>query len=118
MTYKNLLEEVIGYKEFNNKLTICADKLIKADMIMFADFIEKWRNTFVAIGVEFAYNGETAISIYSKVLKQSVSEIYRNYPMLEIHTDLYHHDQLSRESKFKEYISFMNQQKSVDISKI
>jgi hypothetical protein len=118
MTYENLLEEVIGYKEFNNKLTICADKLIKADMIMFADFIEKWRNTFVAIGVEFTYNGETAVSIYSKVLKQSINEIYQNYPMLEIHTDLYLHDQKTREQKFKEYISFVNQQKGVDISKI
>ncbi|NDB28904.1 hypothetical protein EB151_05060 [archaeon] len=118
MTYKNMLEEVVGYKEFNDKLTICADKLIKADMIMFADFIEKWRNTFVTIGVEFAYNGETAISIYSKVLKQSVNEIYSNYPMLEIHTDLYLHDQKARESKFKNYISFINQQKGVDISKI
>lgn len=118
MTYKNMLEEVIGYKEFNDKLTICADKLIKADMIMFADFIEKWRNTFVAIGVEFTYNGETAISIYSKVLKQSINEIYSNYPMLEIHTDLYLHDQKARESKFKKYISFINLQKGVDISKI
>jgi len=118
MTYQNLLEEAVGYKEFNDKFTICVDKLIKADMIMFADFIEKWRNTFVAIGVEFTYNGETAVSIYSKVLKQSINKIYQNYPMLEIHTDLYLHDQKTREQKFKEYISFMNQQKSVDISKI
>ena len=118
MTYKNLLEEVIGYKEFNDKLTICADKLIKADMIMFADFIEKWRNTFVAIGVEFTYNGETAVSIYSKILNKSIEEIYRNYPMLEIHETLYFHDRAGKESKFKEYISFVNQQKGVDISKI
>ena len=118
MTYKNLLEEVIGYKEFNDKLTICADKLIKSDMIMFADFIEKWRNTFVAIGVEFTYNGETAISIYSKILNKSIEEIYQNYPMLEIHETLYFHDRAGKESKFKEYISFVNQQKGVDISKI
>jgi len=118
MTYKNLLEEVTALKEFNDKYDICADKLIKADRIMFADYIKKWRNTFAAIGVFFNHNGETAISICGKTLRESVKEIYSKYPMLEIHESLYYTERADKESKFKQYISFVNQQKGVDISKI
>jgi hypothetical protein len=118
MTFGNLLEEVSVYKEYNDKHETCTNKLIKADILMFADFIKKWRNTFVAIGIELSHNGETVISICGKALKEFTDEIYKNYPMLTIHSDLFHSDRLSKESKFKEYISFVNQQKGVDISKI
>jgi len=118
MTFNNLLEEVAVFKNFNDKYNICTEKLTKADMLSFADYIKKWRNTFVAIGIQLSHNGETAVSICGKALKESINEIYKNYPMLEIHTDLFIHDQKARELKFKEYISFMNHQKGVDISKI
>jgi len=38
--------------------------------------------------------------------------------MLEVHRDLWHSDRDKNEVKFKEYISFINQQNSVDFSKI
>ena len=49
---------------------------------------------------------------------KNIEEIYKNYPMLKIHSDLYHTDRNKNEVEFKTYISFVNQQNSVDFSKI
>jgi hypothetical protein len=71
-----------------------------------------------ALKINISHNNETPISICGKYLKEATEEIYKNYPMLKIHADLYHTDRNKNEAEFKAYISFIIHQNSVDFSKI
>ena len=68
--------------------------------------------------INMSHDNETPVSICGKYLNQATEEIYKNYPMLKIHADLYHTDRNKNEVEFKTYISSINQQNSVDFSKI
>ena len=87
-------------------------------MFEFANFIKKWRHVLENLKINMSHDNETPVSICGKYLNQATEEIYKNYPMLKIHADLYHTDRNKNEVEFKTYISFVNQQNSVDFSKI
>ena len=118
MTFTIMVADVIACQKYDYKLKFCSELLEKANMLEFANFIKKWRNVLESIKINMSHDNETPVSICGKYLNQATEEIYKNYPMLEVHRDLYHSDRNKNEIKFKEYISFVNQQNSVDISKI
>ena len=118
MTFTSMVTDIITCQKYDYKLKFCSELLEKADQLEFAKFIKKWRNVLDNFKINMFHNNETPVSICGKYLNQATEEIYKNYPMLEIHRELYHSDRDKNEVKFKEYISFMNQQNSVDFSKI
>lgn len=118
MTFVSMIGDVITYQKYDYKLNFCSGLLKKANMFEFANFIKKWRHVLEHLKINMSHDNETPISICGKYLKEATEEIYKNYPMLEIHADLYHSDRDKSETKFKTYISFINQQNSVDFSKI
>jgi len=118
MSFTNMVADIITCQKYDYKLNFCSELLKKANMLEFANFIKKWRNVLEVLKINMSHDNETPVSICGKYLKQATEEIYKNYPMLEIHAELYHSDRNKNEVKFKEYISFMNQQNSVDFSEI
>jgi hypothetical protein len=118
MTFVSMVGGVITYQKYDYKMKFCSELLKKADALVFAEFIKKWRHALEALKINISHNNETPISICGKYLKEATEEIYKNYPMLKIHSDLYHTDRNKNEVEFKAYISFINQQNSVDFSKI
>ena len=118
MTFTVMVADIITCQKYDYKLNFCSELLEKADQLEFAKFIKKWRNVLDNFKINMFHDNETPVSICGKYLNQATEEIYKNYPMLEIHRELYHSDRDKNEVKFKEYISFMNQQNSVDFSKI
>ena len=118
MTFTVMVADIITCQKYDYKLNFCSELLKKANMLEFANFIKKWRNVLEVLKINMSHDNETPVSICGKYLKQATEEIYKNYPMLEIHAELYHSDRNKNEVKFKEYISFMNQQNSVDFSEI
>jgi hypothetical protein len=118
MTFVSMVGDVITYQKYDYKLKFCSELLKKAGALEFAEFIKKWRYPLEALKINISHNNETPISICGKYLKEATEEIYKNYPMLKIHSDLYHTDRNKNEVEFKAYISFINQQNSVDFSKI
>jgi hypothetical protein len=118
MTFVSMIGDVVTYQKYDYKMKFCSELLKKADALVFAEFIKKWRHPLEALKINISHNNETPISICGKYLKEATEEIYKNYPMLKIHSDLYHTDRNKNEVEFKTYISFINQQNSVDFSKI
>jgi len=118
MTFTVMVADVITCQKYDYKLNFCSELLKKANMLEFANFIKKWRHVLENIKINMSHDNETPVSICGKYLNQAAEEIYKNYPMLEVHRDLYHSDRNKNEVKFKEYISSINQQNSVDFSKI
>jgi len=118
MTFTSMVTDIITCQKYDYKLKFCSELLEKADQLEFANFIKKWRNVLENFKINMLHDKETPVSICGKYLNQATEEIYKNYPMLEIHRELYHSDRNKNEVKFKEYISFINQQNSVDFSKI
>jgi hypothetical protein len=118
MDFVSMIGDIITYQQYDYKLKFCSENLKKANMLEFANFIKKWRNVLEVLKINMSHDNETPVSICGKYLKQVTEEIYKNYPMLEIHADMYNSDRIKNEVKFKEYISFMNQQNSVDFSEI
>jgi hypothetical protein len=118
MDFVSMIGDIITYQQYDYKLKFCSENLKKAGALEFADFIKKWRNALEILKINMSHDNETPVSICGKYLKQATEEIYKNYPMLEIHADMYNSDRIKNEVKFKEYISFMNQQNSVDFSEI
>jgi hypothetical protein len=118
MTFTVMVADISTCQKYDYKLNFCSELLKKANMLEFANFIKKWRNVLEVLKINMSHDNETPVSICGKYLKQVTEEIYKNYPMLEIHADMYNSDRLKNEVKFKEYISFMNQQNSVDFSEI
>jgi hypothetical protein len=118
MTCGYVLQEVDIFEDFNKKLNDCVDKLRNAKQLLFAEYLCKWRNTLVNLGVNISHDNETLLTIYGKHIKKTTVEIYNKYPMLELLSELYDSDRKKHEDKFKQYISFVNQQNSVDFSKI
>ena len=118
MSFTNMVADIITCQKYDYKLNFCSELLKKANMLEFANFIKKWRNVLEVLKINMSHDNETPVSICGKYLKQATEEIYKNYPMLEIHAELYHSDRNKNELKFKEYISFVNQQNSVDFSEI
>jgi hypothetical protein len=118
MDFVSMVGDIITYQQYDYKLKFCSENLKKAGALEFADFIKKWRNVLEILKINMSHDNETPVSICGKYLKQVTEEIYKNYPMLEIHADMYNSDRIKNEVKFKEYISFMNQQNSVDFSEI
>ena len=118
MTFTVMVADVITCQKYDYKLNFCSELLNKADMLEFANFIKKWRHVLANLKINMSHDNETPVSICGKYLNQATEEIYKNYPMLEVHRDLYHSDRNKNEVKFKEYISSINQQNSVDFSKI
>ena len=118
MSFTVMLADIITYQKYDYKLNFCSELLKKANMLEFANFINKWRHVLGNFKINMSHDNETPVSICGKYLNQAIKEIYKNYPMLEVHCDLWHSDRNKNEAKFKEYISFMNQQNSVDFSEI
>jgi hypothetical protein len=118
MSFTVMLADIITYQKYDYKLNFCSELLKKANMLEFANFINKWRHVLGNFKINMSHDNETPVSICGKYLNQAIEEIYKNYPMLEVHCDLWHSDRNKNEAKFKEYISFINQQNSVDFSKI
>ena len=118
MSFTVMLADIITYQKYDYKLNFCSELLKKANMLEFANFINKWRHVLGNFKINMSHDNETPVSICGKYLNQAIEEIYKNYPMLEVHCDLWHSDRNKNEAKFKEYISFINQQNSVDFSEI
>jgi hypothetical protein len=118
MTFTVMVADISTCQKYDYKLNFCSELLKKANMLEFANFIKKWRNVLEVLKINMSHDNETPVSICGKYLKQATEEIYKNYPMLKIHSDLYHTDRNKNEVEFKAYISFINQQNSVDFSKI
>ena len=118
MSFTNMVADIITCQKYDYKLNFCLELLKKANMLEFANFIKKWRHVLENLKINMSYDNETPVSICGKYLNQATEEIYKNYPVLEVHRDLYHSDRNKNEVKFKEYISFINQQNSVDFSEI
>jgi hypothetical protein len=118
MTFTVMVADISTYQQYDYKLKFCSENLKKAGALEFADFFKKWRNALEILKINMSHDNETPVSICGKYLRQATEEIYKNYPMLEIHADMYNSDRIKNEVKFKEYISFMNQQNSVDFSEI
>jgi hypothetical protein len=118
MTFTVMVADIITCQKYDYKLNFCLELLKKANMLEFANFIKKWRHVLENLKINMSYDNETPVSICGKYLNQATEEIYKNYPVLEVHRDLYHSDRNKNEVKFKEYISFINQQNSVDFSEI
>ena len=118
MSFTAMLADIITYQKYDYKLNFCSELLKKANMLEFANFINKWRHVLGNFLINMSHDNETPVSICGKYLNQAIEEIYKNYPMLEVHCDLWHSDRNKNEAKFKEYISFINQQNSVDFSEI
>ena len=118
MTFVSMIGDVIAYQKYDYKMKFCSELLKKADALIFAEFIKTWRHALEALKINMSHDNETPVSICGKYLKEATEEIYKNYPMLKIHADLYHTDRNKNEVEFKTYISFVNQQNSVDFSKI
>ena len=118
MSFSVMLADIITYQKYDYKLNFCSELLKKANMLEFANFINKWRHVLGNFLINMSHDNETPVSICGKYLNQAIEEIYKNYPMLEVHCDLWHSDRNKNEAKFKEYISFINQQNSVDFSEI
>ena len=118
MSFTVMLADIITYQKYDYKLNFCSELLKKANMLEFANFINKWRHVLGNFKINMSHDNETPVSICGKYLNQAIEEIYKNYPMLEVHRDLWHSDRNKNEAKFKEYISSINQQNSVDFSKI
>jgi hypothetical protein len=118
MTFVSMIGDVVTYQKYDYKLKFCSELLKKADALIFAEFIKTWRHPLEALKINMSHDNETPVSICGKYLKEATEEIYKNYPMLKIHADLYHTDRNKNEIEFKTYISFINQQNSVDFSKI
>ena len=118
MTFTSMVADVITCQKYDYKLKFCSELLNKAYMFEFANFIKKWRHVLENLKINMSHDNETPVSICGKYLNQATEEIYKNYPMLKIHADLYHTDRNKNEVEFKTYISSINQQNSVDFSKI
>jgi len=118
MTFVSMIGDVVTYQKYDYKMKFCSELLKKADALIFAEFIKTWRHPLEALKINMSHDNETPVSICGKYLKEATEEIYKNYPMLKIHSDLYHTDRNKNEVEFKTYISFVNQQNSVDFSKI
>lgn len=118
MTFVSMVGDVIAYQKYDYKLNFCSELLNKVNMLEFANFIKKWRHVLEHLKINMSHDNETPISICGKYLQEATEEIYKNYPMLKIHADLYHTDRNKNEVEFKTYISSINQQNSVDFSKI
>ena len=118
MTFVSMIGDVIAYQKYDYKMKFCSELLKKADALVFAEFIKTWRHVLENLKINMSHDNETPISICGKYLKEATEEIYKNYPMLKIHADLYHTDRNKNEVEFKTYISSINQQNSVDFSKI
>jgi hypothetical protein len=118
MTFTVMVADISTCQKYDYKLNFCSELLRKANMLEFANFIKKWRNVLEVLKINMSHDNETPVSICGKYLRQATEEIYKNYPMLKIHSDLYHTDRNKNEVEFKAYISFINQQNSVDFSKI
>lgn len=118
MTFVSMIGDVIAYHKYDYKIKFCSELLKKADALVFAEFIKTWRHVLENLKINMCHDNETPVSICGKYLNQAVEEIYKNYPMLKIHADLYHTDRNKNEVEFKTYISSINQQNSVDFSKI
>ena len=118
MTFVSMIGDVIAYQKYDYKMKFCSELLKKADALVFAVFIKAWRHVLENLKINMSHDNETPISICGKYLKEATEEIYKNYPMLKIHADLYHTDRNKNEVEFKTYISSINQQNSVDFSKI
>lgn len=118
MTFVSMIGDVITYQKYDYKMKFCSELLKKADALIFAEFIKTWRHPLENLKINMSHDNETPVSICGKYLKEATEEIYKNYPMLKIHADLYHTDRNKNEIEFKAYISFVNQQNSVDFSKI
>ena len=118
MTFVSMIGDVVTYQKYDYKLKFCSELLKKADALIFAEFIKTWRHPLENLKINMSHDNETPVSICGKYLKEATEEIYKNYPMLKIHSDLYHTDRNKNEVEFKAYISFINQQNSVDFSKI
>ena len=118
MTFTVMVADISTCQKYDYKLNFCSELLKKANMLEFAKFIKKWRNVLEVLKINMSHDNETPVSICGKYLKEATEEIYKNYPMLKIHSDLYHTDRNKNEIEFKAYISFVNQQNSVDFSKI
>ena len=118
MTFTSMVADVITCQKYDYKLKFCSELLNKAYMLEFANFIKKWRHVLENLKINMSHDNETPVSICGKYLNQATEEIYKNYPMLKIHADLYHTDRNKNEVEFKTYISSINQQNSVDFSKI
>jgi len=118
MTFTATVADIITCQKYHYKLKCCSELLKKLNMFEFAIFIKKWRHVLENLKINMSHDNETPVSICAKYLNQVIEEIYKNYPMLEVHRDLWHSDRDKNEAKFKEYISFINQQNSVDVSKI
>jgi len=118
MTFTVMVSDIITCQKYNYKLKTCSELLKKVNMFEFAIFIKKWRHVLENLKINMSHDNETPVSICAKYLNQVTEEVYKNYPMLEVHGDLWHSDRDKNEAKFKKYISFVNQQNSVDFSKI
>ena len=118
MTFVSMIGDVIAYQKYDYKMKFCSELLKKADTLVFAEFIKTWRHVLENLKINMSHDNETPVSICGKYLKEATEEIYKNYPMLKIHADLYHTDRNKNEVEFKTYISSINQQNSVDFSKI
>ena len=118
MTFTSMVADVITCQKYDYKLKFCSELLNKTYMFEFANFIKKWRHVLENLKINMSHDNETPVSICGKYLNQATEEIYKNYPMLKIHADLYHTDRNKNEVEFKTYISSINQQNSVDFSKI
>ncbi len=118
MTFVSMVGDVVTYQKYDYKVKFCSELLKKADALIFAEFIKTWRHPLEALKINMSHDNETPVSICGKYLKEATEESYKNYPMLKIHSDLYHTDRNKNEVEFKTYISFVNQQNSVDFSKI
>lgn len=118
MTFTVMVADIITCQKYDYKLNFCSELLKKEKMLEFANFIKKWRHVLESLKINMFHDKETPVSICGKYLNQATEEIYKDYPVLEVHRDLYHSDRNKNEAKFKEYISFVNQQNSVDFSEI
>ena len=118
MTFTVMVADIMTCQKYDYKLKFCSELLNKAYMLEFANFIKKWRHVLENLKINMSHDNETPVSICGKYLNQATEEIYKNYPMLKIHADLYHTDRNKNEVEFKTYISSINQQNSVDFSKI
>ena len=118
MTFTVMVADIITCQKYDYKLNFCSELLKKVNMLEFANFIKKWRHVLENLKINMSHDNETPVSICGKYLNQATEEIYKNYPMLKIHADLYHTDRNKNEVEFKTYISSINQQNSVDFSKI
>lgn len=112
----DILEGVCDYNNFAQKFNICKSELEKSNLSSFAVFLLRHKEAIKLIDVNISYLNETFESIKSKHHKETVQKIYTKYPMLELHRHLFHAQRGETSTKFKDYVSFVNQQKTVDIS--